>query len=260
MENHQLKLFWEASKQWLLIAFGITLIPGLLFVVSGLLLPSLISIASSTILIALLTGLYYLVILAVYLVGIHKSHRNYEAYTGVSDISYWAALKLAAFFLAVLTLAQSAAGLLALMVVQDKLGGGGAGNMTVLAIFLVTLFVVLILITMLAFLGYYRLFKKAELPGWAAIVPIYNTICFLRIGKKPEWWILLLFIPFVNIVIAIIATHAVSKAFGKDEGFTVGMIFLPFIFVPLLGFGEEPRWIYSTASPSSMYLEDHLVE
>jgi hypothetical protein len=260
MENHQLKLFWEASRQWLLIAIGVTLIPGLLFALFGLLQPSLISATSSTVLVTLMAGLNYLIILAVYLVGIHKSHRNYEAFTGVSDISYWDAFKLGAFFLVVLALAQGALGLPIFMVTQYKLGAGGFGRIMVLAVFLVAFVSLLLLIAMLALLGYYRLFKKAELPGWAAIVPIYNLICFLRIGKKPEWWILLLFIPLVNIVISIIATHAVSKAFGKDEGFTLGLIFLPFIFVPLLGFGEEPQWIYGTASPSSMYLEDHLVE
>jgi hypothetical protein len=32
--------------------------------------------------------------------------------------------------------------------------------------------------------------------------------------------------------------NMISKSFGKDEGFTVGIIFLPFIFWPILGFGD----------------------
>ena len=44
-------------------------------------------------------------------------------------------------------------------------------------------------------------------------------------------------IPFVNLVYAIWAVNLLSKSFGKDEGFTIGMILLPIVFYPVLGFG-----------------------
>jgi hypothetical protein len=44
-------------------------------------------------------------------------------------------------------------------------------------------------------------------------------------------------IPFVNIVFAIWMINLLSKSFGKDVGFTLGLIFLSFIFYPILGFG-----------------------
>ena len=45
-------------------------------------------------------------------------------------------------------------------------------------------------------------------------------------------------IPLVNLIIAIILNIDIAKNFGKGVGFGIGMIFLPFIFYPILGFGS----------------------
>ncbi|MGZ7079140.1 MAG: DUF5684 domain-containing protein, partial [Thermoanaerobaculia bacterium] len=70
------------------------------------------------------------------------------------------------------------------------------------------------------------------------IVPIYNMIVLLKIAGKPLWWIILLFIPFVNFIIVILVYFALAKNFGKGAGFALGMVFLPFIFFPLLAWGD----------------------
>lgn len=86
---------------------------------------------------------------------------------------------------------------------------------------------------------FWKIFSKAGQPGWASIVPIYNIICMLRIAGKPEWWIFLLLIPFANIYFGIVMINKISKAFGKDEAFTVGLILLSWIFFPILAFGKS---------------------
>jgi hypothetical protein len=45
-------------------------------------------------------------------------------------------------------------------------------------------------------------------------------------------------IPLYNIIAIIQDIHRLSKSFGKDAGFTVGLIFLGIIFYPILGFGS----------------------
>lgn len=87
--------------------------------------------------------------------------------------------------------------------------------------------------------GIWRVFTRAGKPGWASLVPFYNQVVQCEIGRKPVWWVAMLFIPLVNIVVSIMITHGVSKAFGKDENFTVGLVLLPFIFYPILGFGKD---------------------
>jgi hypothetical protein len=83
----------------------------------------------------------------------------------------------------------------------------------------------------------WRIYQKAGKPGWAAILPFYNLYVLLKIVGKPGWWMLLCFIPLVNIYLGIRTVHLLSKCFGKDALFTVGLLFLPFIFYPILGFG-----------------------
>lgn len=83
----------------------------------------------------------------------------------------------------------------------------------------------------------WKIFTKAGQPGWAAIIPIYNYYIMLKVVGRPGWWIILLFIPLVNFVVALIVTYDLAKAFGKGMGYFLGLLFLGFIFYPMLGFG-----------------------
>jgi hypothetical protein len=93
-------------------------------------------------------------------------------------------------------------------------------------------------ITIFMIAANWKIYTKARQPGWASIVPIYNTIILLRIVGKPAWWFILLLIPGINLIFAIIILNELSNSFGKGSGFTLGLLFLPFIFFPMLGFGD----------------------
>lgn len=98
-------------------------------------------------------------------------------------------------------------------------------------------FVLLALIVFLA-IASWKVFTKAGKEGWAVLIPFYNWIVLLDIVNRPRWWIFLLLIPVVNIVIAVIIANDLAKAFGKGTGFTVGLVLLNFVFVPILAFGS----------------------
>ncbi len=85
----------------------------------------------------------------------------------------------------------------------------------------------------------WKVFTKAGQPGWASIVPFYGNVVLLRMTGRPGWWLLLFFIPFVNIVVGIIHYVEIAKSFGKGVGFTMGLIFLAPIFWLILGFGNS---------------------
>lgn len=106
------------------------------------------------------------------------------------------------------------------------------------SLFLSSWIIVCLFFVVIVIAGQWKAFEKAGQPGWACIIPVYNMYVMLKIGGKPGWWLLLYFIPLVNIVFAIWAVNMISKSFGKDEGFTIGLIFLGFIFWPVLGFGD----------------------
>ena len=97
-------------------------------------------------------------------------------------------------------------------------------------------------IVVLLLVGLYKTFKKMGYDdAWMALIPLLNIIFMLKVAGKPLWWIVLLIVPLVNIVIAIyvawLVSSKVATAYGKGTGFAVGLMFLGFIFYPILGFG-----------------------
>jgi hypothetical protein len=115
---------------------------------------------------------------------------------------------------------------------QHDAAAAGAGIFGLMFLLFFFAFIVLMIASI------WKIFTKAGQPGWAAIIPIYNMYVLIQVAGKPGWWLLLCFIPIVSIVIGIIVIAGVARNFGKDIAFVLGMIFLPFIFYPVLGFGS----------------------
>jgi hypothetical protein len=84
----------------------------------------------------------------------------------------------------------------------------------------------------------WKFFTKAGQPGWASLIPIYNLIKLLKIVGRPLWWIVLFIIPLANIVAIIIVYIDLAQSFGKGTGFGIGMLLVPFVFLPMLAFGD----------------------
>ncbi|MCH5261318.1 MAG: hypothetical protein J1F42_00230 [Lachnospiraceae bacterium] len=97
-------------------------------------------------------------------------------------------------------------------------------------------YIIMLALTVLLLVSLWKIFVKAGKPGWAAIVPFYNFYCLFEISFGNGWLFLLIFVPCVNVVMQIIAYVKLAQAFGKSGGFAVGVIFLPYIFLPILAF------------------------
>ena len=102
----------------------------------------------------------------------------------------------------------------------------------------IVLIIVVLAVVVFLIAAMWKIFEKAGQEGWKAIIPIYNMYVLLKIVGKPGWWLLLFLIPIVNYVFIIWTYNMLSKSFGKEEGFTVGLVLLGIIFFPILGFGE----------------------
>lgn len=89
--------------------------------------------------------------------------------------------------------------------------------------------------------GMWKMFEKAGIDGWKAIIPIYNIYVEIVYVAKKEWWyIILYFIPIVQLF-AIVKIHMeIAKNFRISSPFlfSLRMTFLSFIFYPILGFGN----------------------
>jgi len=94
------------------------------------------------------------------------------------------------------------------------------------------------IMALIGIIAHWKIFTKAGRPGWASLIPIYNLYVLAKIVGKRGWYLLWFIVPIANIVVGIKLTHYLSKSFGKDAGFTLGLLFLSFIFYPILAFGD----------------------
>ena len=97
---------------------------------------------------------------------------------------------------------------------------------------------VVLAISVVVLIGLWKVFDKAGKPGWGAIVPFYNFYCLFDMSFGTGWLFLLMFVPCVGQIMMIIMWVKLAAAFDKGVGFGIGILFLPFIFLPMLGFGD----------------------
>lgn len=98
------------------------------------------------------------------------------------------------------------------------------------------------LLSLLAIVSLWKIFKKAGKPGWASIVPIYNIIVLLEITGLPLWYIVLFIIPFANIYVIFKVYIELAHKFGKSTGFGVATVFFSIICLPILAFSKSAEY------------------
>src|SRR5438876_2699522 len=126
--------------------------------------------------------------------------------------------------------------LLALMFFQDSSSGGNAGGGMLAGTIGIVFMLIIFAIAVLEIAALWKIFVRAGYPGWAAVVPIYNYVVLCKIGGKPGWWFLILWliVPWFMVCIGI------ARNFGKSTGFGIGLALLAPIFFPLLAWGSTP--------------------
>lgn len=115
----------------------------------------------------------------------------------------------------------------------------GTTSQTDISAILGTYAILVLVIAVIMIVANWKIYTKAGKPGWASIVPFYNMYVMYEIAGMNGWMFLLMLIPIVNIIIMIMLYVNLAKSFGKSTGFAVGLIFLNFIFMLILGFGSD---------------------
>lgn len=98
--------------------------------------------------------------------------------------------------------------------------------------------VVIIVLTIPIAWGMAKVYVKAGRDWWAALIPIYNLIVLLEITRRPIWWILFFFLPVANLIVLVIVHTDLARMMGRGVGTGIGLVLLPYIFWPILGFGS----------------------
>jgi magnesium-transporting ATPase (P-type) len=115
-----------------------------------------------------------------------------------------------------------------------------------MGIILVVAIIAILLISM------YKIFEKAGRPGWEGLIPIYNIyIMVTKIIGKPAWFFVMCLIPIVNYVFLVWTYNLLSKSFGKTEAFTVGLVLLGIVFLPIMAFSDDIQYVGPSAKEAN---------
>ena len=100
-----------------------------------------------------------------------------------------------------------------------------------------SLLIIQLIVVIVTIIAMWKLFEKAGQPGWWSIIPIWSTLVLMDIVGRSRWWVLLFFIPLVNIIAYILVYVDLAKSFGKDEIWAILLIF--YIGFLILAFGDS---------------------
>lgn len=75
----------------------------------------------------------------------------------------------------------------------------------------------ILLVQVIHGIGTWKLYVKADRKAWEAFVPVYNGIVLMQLINRPKWWILLLFIPVINLFMFPIIWIETLRTFGKKS-------------------------------------------
>ena len=78
-------------------------------------------------------------------------------------------------------------------------------------------FIFILAVQVVHFLGTWKLYEKAGRKPWEAAIPIYNGVVIMRIINRPRWWVLLLFVPIVNLIMFPVVWVETLRSFGKTS-------------------------------------------
>ncbi len=78
-------------------------------------------------------------------------------------------------------------------------------------------FIFFLILQVIHFLGTWKLYVKAGRKSWEAIVPIYNAVILMQIINRPKWWVILLFIPIINLLMFPVVWVETIRSFGKNS-------------------------------------------
>lgn len=137
----------------------------------------------------------------------------------------------------------------------------------VLGAYLAVTLVIGLIILILQIAATWKVFTKAGEKGWKSIIPIYSNVILFRVAGISPWLILLYlltFIPFVGwivfIALSIYYCNSLAKSFGKDVGYTIGLLFLPTIFMLILGFGDAQYVGKKYSASGSAYNRNEVID
>lgn len=107
------------------------------------------------------------------------------------------------------------------------------GNFIWLFVFLSFVFIGVMILSL------WRIFEKANIDGYKALIPIYNLYLLVRISELPKFLVIFFLIPFMNLVVFLFVSIRLGETFNKNKVFQVCLGLFPFIYYPILALSNS---------------------
>ena len=102
----------------------------------------------------------------------------------------------------------------------------------------------ILIIQVIHFLGTWKLYIKAGRKAWEAAIPIYNGIVLMKIINRPWWWVLLLFLPIINLLMFPVVWVETIRSFGKNKLWDTWLVILTLgFYIYYINYTQDVNYI-----------------
>lgn len=102
----------------------------------------------------------------------------------------------------------------------------------------------ILLIQIIHFLGTWKLYVKAGRKAWEAAIPVYNGVVLMKIINRPWWWVILLFIPIINLLMFPVVWVETIRSFGKTSLLDTWLVILTLgFYIYYINYVEDVTYI-----------------
>ena len=89
-------------------------------------------------------------------------------------------------------------------------------------------FLFFLIVQVIHFLGTWKLYVAAGRKAWEAAVPVYNAVILMKIINRPWWWVILLFVPIVNLIMFPVVWVETLRSFGFNSSKDTFLVLITF--------------------------------
>ena len=100
------------------------------------------------------------------------------------------------------------------------------------------------IVQLIHFFGTWKLYQKAGFKSWQAAIPVYNAIVLMQIINRPKWWVVMLFIPIINLIIFPVVWVEIARSFGKNSTTDTLLTLLSFgLYIYVINYRDQSNYI-----------------
>lgn len=113
-----------------------------------------------------------------------------------------------------------------------------------------TILIIHLILAIPTLVALWKLFEKAGYKGWYILIPGYHLYIWLKIIKKPMWWLIFLAVPFLNVFMIMLMLVELAKCFKKFTLWEQGLaVLFPFAYMPYLAFNKDETYTHPDELP-----------